>query len=140
MNGNNITEQQAFQERQKFVNAFNDTMLKIWQEQITLLGVIDTGALLASPKALPVRADGRYFEVGLSQTFLESGLWQDYGTGRETPRGNSGDLGHAKKRQRRRWFSRKYYASVMNTKEFFELNIGKAFTGILMRLGHDYGK
>ena len=24
-------------EREKFVNAFNDTMLKIWQEQITLL-------------------------------------------------------------------------------------------------------
>ena len=130
MNGNNITEQQAFQERQKFVNAFNDTMLKIWQEQITLLGVIDTGALLASPKALPVRADGRYFEVGLSQTFLEYGLWQDYGTGRETPRGNSGDLGHAKKRQRRKWFSRKYYASVMNIKEFYEDNIGRSFTGI----------
>ena len=141
MNGNNITEQQAFQERQKFVNAFNDTMLKIWQEQITLLGVIDTGALLASPKALPVRADGRYFEVGLSQTFLEYGLWQDYGTGRETPRGNSGDLGRAKVRQRRKWFSRKYYASVMNTKEFFELNIGKAFTGIISNaLNKNFGR
>ena len=131
MNGNNITEQQAFQERQKFVNAFNDTMIKIWQEQITLLGVIDTGALLASPKALPVRADGRFFEVGLSQTFLEYGLWQDYGTGRETPRGNSGDIGRAKVRQRRKWFSRKYYASVMNLKEFYEDNIGRSFTGIL---------
>ena len=141
MNGNNITEQQAFQERQKFVNAFNDTMLKIWQEQITLLGVIDTGALLASPKALPVRADGRFFEVGLSQTFLEYGLWQDYGTGRETSRGNSGDLGRAKKRQRRKWFSRKYYASVMNTKEFFELNIGKAFTGIISNaLNKNFGR
>ena len=52
-------------------SAFNDTMLRIWQEQITLLGVIDTGALLASPKALPVRADGRFFEVRLSQSFLE---------------------------------------------------------------------
>ena len=59
MNGNNITEQQALEERQRWVNGFNDTMLKIWQEQITLLGVIDPGALLASPKALPVRADGR---------------------------------------------------------------------------------
>ena len=137
MNGNNITEQQAFQERQKFVNAFNDTMLKIWQEQITLLGVIDTGALLASPKALPVRADGRYFEVGLSQTFLEYGLWQDYGTGRETPRGNSGDLGRAKKRQRRKWFSRKYYASVMNLKEFYEDNLGRSFTGILSKLNRN---
>jgi hypothetical protein len=121
MNGNKPpTEQQAQQEREKFVTAFNDTMLRIWQEQITLLGVIDTGALLASPKSLPVRADGRFFEVGLSQSFLEYGLWQDYGTGRETPRGNSGDLGRAKKRQRRRWFSRKYYASVMNLKGFPE--------------------
>ena len=58
-------------------------MLKIWQEQITLLGVIDTHSLLRSPTALPVRTDGRFFEVGLSQAFLEYGLWQDYGTGRE---------------------------------------------------------
>ena len=132
MNGNKPpTEQQAQQEREKFVTAFNDTMLRIWQEQITLLGVIDTGALLASPKSLPVRADGRFFEVGLSQSFLEYGLWQDYGTGRETPRGNPGDLGRAKKRQRRRWFSRKYYASVMRLKEFYEENIGREFCGII---------
>ena len=139
MNGNNITEQQAQKEREKFVTAFNNTMIKIWQEQITLLGVIDTGALLASPKAIAMRADGRFFEVPLSQAFLEYGLWQDYGTGRETPRGNSGDIGRAKVRQRRKWFSRKYYASVMNIKEFYESNIGKAFTGTLMRLNHSYG-
>ena len=130
-NGNSITEQQALEERRKWVTAFNDTMLRIWQEQITLLDVIDTGALLASPKALPLRADGRFMEVGLSQTFLEYGLWQDYGTGRETPRGNSGDLGRAKRRQRRRWFSRKYYASVMNLKEFYEENVGQEFLGVM---------
>lgn len=140
MNGNShITEQQAQKEREKFVTAFNDTMVKIWQEQITLLDVIDTGALLASPKGIAMRADGRFFEVSLSQAFLEYGLWQDYGTGRETPRGNSGDIGRAKVRQRRKWFSRKYYASVMNIKEFYETNIGKAFTGTLMRLNHSYG-
>ena len=140
MNGNShITEQQAQKEREKFVTAFNDTMVKIWQEQITLLDVIDTGALLASPKAVAMRADGRFFEVSLSQAFLEYGLWQDYGTGRETPRGNSGDIGRVKVRQRRKWFSRKYYASVMNIKEFYEDNIGKAFTGTLMRLNHSYG-
>lgn len=132
MNGNShITEQQAQKEREKFVTAFNDTMVKIWQEQITLLDVIDTGALLASPKGIAMRADGRFFEVSLSQAFLEYGLWQDYGTGRETPRGNSGDIGRTKVRQRRKWFSRKYYASVMNIKEFYETNIGKAFTGII---------
>ena len=132
MNGNKPpTEQQALKEREKFVTAFNDTMLRIWQEQITLLGVIDTGTLLASPKSLPVRADGRFFEVGLSQSFLEYGLWQDYGTGRETPRGNPGDLGRTKRRKRRRWFSRKYYASVMNLREFLEENLGREFCGIL---------
>ena len=142
MNGNShITEQQAQKEREKFVTAFNDTMVKIWQEQITLLDVIDTGALLASPKAIAMRADGRFFEVSLSQAFLEYGLWQDYGTGRETPRGNSGDIGRAKVRQRRKWFSRKYYASVMNIKEFYETNIGKAFTGILCSaLSKDFGR
>ena len=142
MNGNShITEQQAQKEREKFVTAFNDTMVKIWQEQITLLDVIDTGALLASPKGIAMRADGRFFEVSLSQAFLEYGLWQDYGTGRETPRGNSGDIGRAKVRQRRKWFSRKYYASVMNIKEFYEDNIGKAFTGILCSaLSKDFGR
>ena len=66
-----------------------------------MIGVVDFGDLLASIKALPLRADGRFFEFGLSQSFLEYGLWQDYGTGRETPRGNSGNLGRAKKSQRR---------------------------------------
>lgn len=46
----NDAEQRAFSEREKFVTAFNETMLKIWKEQMTLLDVIDTGALLASPK------------------------------------------------------------------------------------------
>ena len=81
--------------------------------------------------ALPVRADGRFFEVGLSQAFLEYGLWQDYGTGKETPRGNSGDIGREKKRKRRRWFSKKYYSSVMNIRDFFADNLGREFQGII---------
>ena len=134
---NNQAQAQAQAEREKYVMAFNDTMLKIWQEQITLLDVIDTHSLLRSPIALPVRTDGRFFEVGLSQAFLEYGLWQDYGTGRETPRGNSGDLGREKVRGRRRWFSRKYYASVMNIKEFFADNLGKEYQGILSDIFDD---
>ena len=136
MSGTN-NQAQAQAEREKYVMAFNDTMLKIWQEQITLLDVIDTHSLLRSPIALPVRTDGRFFEVGLSQAFLEYGLWQDYGTGRETPRGNSGDLGHETVRGRRRWFSRKYYASVMNIKEFFADNLGKEYQGILSDIFDD---
>jgi len=127
----NPTQQSAQDEREKYILAWNDTMIKIWKEQITLLGVIDTGRLLASPIKLATKADGRFVECTLSQAFLEYGLWQDYGTGKETPRGNSGDLGRAKKRQRRRWFSRKYYSSVMNIKDFMADNLGKEFQGII---------
>ena len=128
---NDITQTSAQEEREKYVLAFNDTMIKIWKEQITLLGVIDTHRLLRRPISLPVRANGLFFEVGLSQAFLEYGLWQDYGTRRETPRGNSGDIGRDKVRKRRRWFSQKYYASVMNIRDFFADNLGKEYQGII---------
>lgn len=126
-----VKEIEAQEEREKYIKAWNETMLRIWQERITLLEVIDTGRLLASPVALPVRADGRFVEVTLSQEFLEYGLWQDYGVGRETPRGNSGDIGHAKVRQRRPWFSKRYYASVLNLRDFFGENLGREFQGIM---------
>ena len=126
-----LTAAQAQDARQKYILAFNATMLEIWKERITLLEVIDTGLLLRSPLALPVKADGRFFEVTLSQAFLEYGLWQDYGVGRETPRGNSGDIGRRKARQRRPWFSKKYYASVLNLRDFLGENIGQEFQGII---------
>ena len=126
-----LTEQQAIEERAKYVAAFNDTMIKIWQEQITLLGVIDTGQLLRSPVGVRATADGKVSEVHLSQAFLEYGLWQDYGTGKEVPRGNSGDLGKPKVLKERHWFSRKYFMSVMNIKEFMADSLGKQFMGIV---------
>lgn len=113
--------------------AFNRTMITIWCEQITLLNVIGTGRLLRSLKALPVRADGRFIEIGLSQSFLEYGLWQNFGTGKEIPRGNSGDIGRERKRQKKPWFSRKYYASVMNLRDFLADNIAHEFVGIVAR-------
>ena len=127
----NDAEQRAFSEREKFVTAFNETMLKIWKEQMTLLDVIDTGALLASPKSLPLRADGRFMELGLSQSFLEYGLWQNFGTGKEIPRGNNGDIGRERKRKKKPWVSRKYYASVMNLRDFLADNMAKEFVGVV---------
>ena len=126
-----LKEIEAQKEREKYIKAWNETMLRIWQERITLLEVIDTGRLLASPVAMPVRADDRFVEVTLSQEFLEYGLWQDYGVGRETPHGNSGDIGRAKVRQRRPWFSKRYYASVLNLRDFFGDNLGREFQGIM---------
>ncbi len=131
MDINNHSDPQS--EREKFVMAFNDTMLKIWQEQITLLDVIDTGHLLHSVSALPVNADGRFIEIGLSQLFTEYGLWQDFGTGKEIPRGNSGDIGREKKRVAKKWFSRKYYSSVLNLRDFLADNIGTSFVGVVAK-------
>ena len=133
----NDAEQRAFSEREKFVTAFNETMLKIWKEQMTLLDVIDTGASLASPKSLPLRADGRFMELGLSQSFLEYGLWQNFGTGKEIPRGNNGDIGRERKRKKKPWFSRKYYASVMNLRDFLADNIAKEFVGVVAQSLND---
>lgn len=98
---------------------------------MTLLDVIDTGALLASPKSLPLRADGRFMELGLSQSFLEYGLWQNFGTGKEIPRGNNGNIGRKRKRKKKPWFSRKYYASVMNLRDFLADNMAKEFVGVV---------
>ena len=134
---NNPTPEQALQERQKVVNAFNKTMIQIWQEQITLLDVIDTGALLRSPISFPVTADGKFIEVTLSQAFLEYGLWQDYGTGKEVYRGNPGDIGRDKNRKQKRWFSRKYYSSVMNLRDFMADSIGKEFIGVVTNALND---
>jgi hypothetical protein len=44
-----------------------------------------------------------------------------------------------KVRGRRRWFSRKYYASVMNIKEFFADNLGRQYQGILSDIFNDKG-
>ena len=123
MSGNDAT----LEERRKYVSAFNRTMIKIWREQINLLGVIDTGQLYRSTLAVGMNADGKFVSITLAQSFNAYGLFQDYGTGRETPRGNSGDIGRNKVRRRRRWFSRKYFASVMNLQEFYADSLGREF-------------
>ncbi|MDE6272907.1 MAG: hypothetical protein K2M31_07865 [Muribaculaceae bacterium] len=118
-------QNRRFEERKAYVEAFNSTMIKIWKERIAMLNVIDTGRLLRSVVAVSMTADAKYTSVSLSQSFRAYGLFVDYGVGSNTPRGNSGDLGHDNKRRRKRWFSRKYYASVMNIREFYADNLGK---------------
>jgi hypothetical protein len=51
--------------------------------------------------------------------------------GREVPHGNPGDIGHDKVRQRRRWFSVKYFSSVMNLRDFMAKSLGKEFVGMV---------
>ena len=145
-----MIEQEAIQKRQRYVAAWNETMIKIWCEKIRELKVIDTGQLLNSVVSLGVQADGRFFEVKITQQFLEYGLWQDYGTGKEVYRGNPGDIypnekGRHKNRQRKQWFSNKYFSSVMKMKDFLADSVGEQFVGVMsnafrdefMRHNHD---
>ena len=53
---------QSLDERRKYVFAFNNTMIKIWREQIALLNVIDTGALYRSTVAVATNADDKIVE------------------------------------------------------------------------------
>ena len=87
-------------------------------------------------------SNGRSVTLATFQVlYLEQHFTGDIG---RTNRGSSesrGELARAmpsrgrgrrsQRRQRRKWFSRKYYASVMRLKEFYEDNVGRSFTGIL---------
>ena len=88
------TDNQQLEARRKYVRAFNATMIKIWREQIALLGVIDSGALYRSTVGISMTADGKFIDITLEQAFNTYGLFVDYGTGRNTPRGNPGDIGN----------------------------------------------
>ena len=124
MSGNDNEQLEA---RRKYVTAFNATMVKIWREQIALLGAVDTGALYRSTVGISMTADGKFIYINLEQAFNTYGLFVDYGTGRNTPRGNPGDIGKSNGRKRKRWFSRKYFASVMNIQEFYADSLGQEF-------------
>ena len=132
-----LSEQQAQDQRQRYVEAWNKTMVEIWKDNILKLDVFDTGALYNSIIEMPIQADGRFFQISLSHEFLEYGLWQDYGTGREVARGNSGDIGRDKVRERRRWFSGKYYSSCLNLRDFMADNVGQEFCGLFTELLSD---
>lgn len=121
----------SLEERRKYIQAFNATMVKIWREQISLLGVVDTGALYRSVAGIGYDANGKITAVTLLQRFNLYGLYVDYGTGSNTPIGNPGDIKRDNRRQRRKWFSKKHYASVMNIREFFADNLGKELANVL---------
>ena len=131
-------QEEAERARRAYVNGWNETMVAIWRDRIMSLNVVDTGNLYNSVAALPVAHDGRFLELLITHKFSEYGLYQDFGVGREKYRGNPGDIGettasgHGRKfRERRKWFSTKYYSSVMNLNDFLAESMGHEFIGII---------
>lgn len=92
----------SIEARRKYVTAFNTTMIKIWHEQIVLLGVINTEALYRSTVGIFMTADGKFNDITLEQAFNTYGLFVDYGIGHSTLRGNPGDIGKSNGRKRSR--------------------------------------
>lgn len=129
-------------------------MVKIWLERLDLLEVKDKGNLVRSVMPGHVTGDERFFSIELSLSFLEYGLWQDMGTGREISYGNGGDVkcrdsvyrkAHGldeprkrgpkwgggetsgKMREPRRWMSPKYYSSTLRLRDYMARSLGNEF-------------
>lgn len=118
---------QRLKERERYVKAFNDTMVAIWKEKIVLLGAVDTKSLLGSIVGVRYTFDNKIVNITLEQSFLEYGIYVDSGTGKEVPRGerNGGDIGRNKVRKAKPWFLKKYTASWLNLRDFLADNIGR---------------
>lgn len=109
------------EELDRFERGWADMMVKIWQEKITRLGIIRTGALYRSLNYNIVGQNGRNRQI--AHRFLLYGLYVENGTGRGYKRGNGGNLyfldrGYRRAhhlgepRKKRVWFARRYYASI----------------------------
>ncbi|WP_303023039.1 hypothetical protein [Duncaniella muris] len=163
-----ITSQKEIETRRKWIEGWNRTMISIWKERIDLLDVKDTEKLYKSLALVEfaVDPDGRLLGFHIKFEYTEYGLWQDLGTGREFTHDNGGDLpflnadyrethglDKPKKRgpawgggftsglprARRRWFSTKYYTSVMSLKNFMAESIGDEFKALFTSLdAEDY--
>lgn len=100
-----------------------EEMVRIWREKINILKVVDTGALRNSVDQMISGSGG---DKTIVHTFLEYGLYQDMGVGSGYKKSHQGaGIGLAfldeeyreqhklgEPRKPRRWFSKKYYASV----------------------------
>lgn len=139
--------------RKQYTEAWNDTMVKIWQERILKLGVFESPRrkyrsteqhLLDRLRHFPVQHDDKYMELTVHYSFPEYGIFQDLGVGREKAIGNPGDIGEFTKagnrrkiRKPRQWFSIKWYASCMNFKEFMAKALGDEFIAIITGLSNE---
>lgn len=117
--------------RRKFAMAFNFTMVRIWQERIIKLGVMDRGTLYRSLLGLKTFVSSDATHIQLTQQFHTYGIFQNFGVGKEVPRGNPRDIGRPKKRIARPWFDKKYYSSVMNLRDFLSESMSQQYIGIV---------
>ncbi len=100
-------------------------MIRIWRDRLRALRVYDRGTLYNSVvRNLRMIANSDATSLSYSFGFREYGIYVERGTGRETFRGNNGDIGRAKVRKPKPWMSRKYTRSVLNLRDFMAESLG----------------
>lgn len=139
----------------KYVEAWTDTMLKIWREKIERLKIVRSGRLHESfSKDIKNASTG----TSITMRFMEYGIYQALGTGRMYKHGNPGDLpfldkdyrkehgldkprkvgpkwggytSSGKPRKRRDWYSRKLYMSIRAMIEDMARITGEAAAAVI---------
>lgn len=116
------------------IEAWADVVIKMWQNKIIELNVIDKGYLLQSFINHVVRQAGGNTEK-IDFMFRKYGIFADMGVGKETKRGNSGDLSgitvtnwkgkQALKRVPKPWYSRVFFREVSKLREYLAFMYGR---------------
>ena len=152
----------SYERMNAYLEGWRDMMMTIWREKIDKYQLIDTGALRRSLQGtLRMGEDGISAEI--THRFAIYGLYADLGVGRGFEHDNQGDLQIMNlqyreehhmdrrrkqrsgkvtpggRRERKKWFSPKHYASVMKLKDDMARLIGEDFMGQVAQIFDSQG-
>ena len=140
-NGNNIKRPVSQADIHAYERGWAEMMVEIWKEKIMHYRIRHTGALFSSVQTTSFGGSSRI----IAHKFLLYGLYQDAGTGKGYYHGNPGDLQFldpayreqhhlGRPRQRRPWFTPKYYASIMKLNDMEGYFYGEEYQGLMADL------
>ena len=132
---NNVQPPVSQQDIEKYEQGWTREMMTYWRERILKLQIYHTGALYKSLTGTLQPGNPTTIE----HRFLYYGVYVAAGVGNGYRRGNGGDLAFLqdwktnrdKHRQKKDWFARKYFSSIMRLGEFEAAFYGQAFNGLM---------
>jgi len=103
-------------DKREGIQRWANVVVEMWEEKIKALDIWDEGDLYHSFVTHVMNNSGGDVSK-IDFLFKQYGIFVDMGVGRETARGNSGDLGREKKRQEKPWYSKVFFREVLKLKE-----------------------